>query len=404
MTRTDPIAGPIAGPMAGPIADPAADPRAAARAFAPELRQRAPEIERARRLPRDLSDRFAEAGFYRMYVPERFGGLEAAPAIAMEAVEILARADGACGWCVFIGATSGSVLASIPEASAREIFASPRTLLSGVFAPRGRAVAEEGGFRVEGQWPWGSGTQNADWVLAGCAVIRDGRPETLRNGTPRSRMMIVPASQVEFLDTWHVTGLAGTGSTDFAIRDVFVPESHAAGIGVDRALERPLYLFPQFGLLAMGIAAVALGLGRAAIDELVALAGGKTPEGSARSLAARPHAQTEVALAEAELRSARAWYYEAIEAAWEAATRAGRIEVEHRRDVRLATTHATRASAAAVDRMYTLAGGSSVYQRSPLQRIFRDVHVATQHMMVAAPTLELTGRLFLGLETDTSGL
>ncbi len=323
---------------------------------------------------------------------------------AMETVEILARADGASGWCVFIGATSGSVLASLPEASAREIFSTPHILLSGVFAPRGTAVAEDGGFRVDGQWPWGSGTQNADWVLAGCQVIRDGKPELLRNGTPRSRMLIVPASQVEFLDTWHVTGLAGTGSTDFALRHVFVPESRAVGLGIDRPLERPLYVFPQFGLLAMGIAAVALGLGRAAIDELVSLAGAKTPEASARSLAARSNVQIEVALAEAELRSARAWYYETIATAWESATRQGRIELEHRRDIRLATTHATSASARAVDRMYTVAGGTSVYQRSPLQRIFRDVHVATQHMMVAPPTLELTGRLFLGLETDTAML
>ncbi len=372
--------------------------------FGPELRERAPEIERARRLPRDLSDRFAAAGFYRMCVPSRDGGLECAPAETMETIETLARADGASAWCVFIGATSGSVLSLLSEPSARKIFATPTTLLSGVFAPRGTATAVDGGFRVEGQWAWGSGTQNADWILAGCQIVRDGKPELLHNGTPRSRMLIVPASQVEFLDTWYVSGLSGTGSTDFSIHDVFVPEARAAGLGIDRPLARPLYAFPQFGLLALGVGAVALGLARAAIDELVELAGGKTPAGSARPLAARPAAQTEVALAEVALRSARAYYYEAIGAAWEAATRDGEITVSHRRDIRLATTHATQASASAVDRMYTLAGGSSVYQRSPLQRIFRDVHVATQHMMVGTATLELAGRLLLGLETDTAML
>lgn len=375
-----------------------------ARGFEVELRRRAPEIEGERRLPRDLSDRFAAAGFYRMCVPSGLGGLECPPAETMETIETLARADGASAWCVFIGATSGSVLALLPNATARTIFAAPTTLLSGVFAPRGTATAVAGGFRVEGQWAWGSGTQNADWILAGCQVVRDGKPELLRNGTPRSRMMIVPAAQVEFLDTWYVSGLAGTGSTDFALHDVFVPESHAAGFGLDRPLARPLYAFPQFGLLALGVGAVALGLARAAIDELVDLAGAKTPSGSGRPLAARPAAQTEVSLAEVTLRSARAYYYEAIAAAWDAATTAGEITLTHRRDLRLATTHATQASASAVDRMYTLAGGSSVYQRSPLQRIFRDVHVATQHMMVAASTLELTGRLLLGLETDTTML
>lgn len=380
------------------------DIRDAARAFMPELRERAEEIEEARRLPRELSDRFAASGFYRMCVPNVYGGLELPPADTMETIEILARADGASAWCVFIGATSGSVLAMLPKASAREIFARPETLVSGVFAPRGQAVAVDGGFRVNGQWQWGSGTQNADWILAGCQVIRDGKPDLLSNGTPRSRMMLLPADQIEFLDTWYVSGLAGTGSTDFSIHDAFVPESHAIGIGVDGPLSRPLYAFPQFGLLSMGIAAVSLGLARAAIDELTEIAGAKTPSGSARPLAARPATQAEVSRAEATLRSARAFYYETIEAAWQAARRAGHIETEHRRDIRLATTFATHACAETVDRMYNLGGGTSVYRRSPLQRIFRDVHVATQHMMVSPATFELTGRLLLGIETDVAML
>jgi alkylation response protein AidB-like acyl-CoA dehydrogenase len=381
-----------------------ADVRAAARGFTSELIERAAEIEEARRLPKDLSDRFAASGFYRMCAPSVYGGLELPPAETMESIEILARADAASAWCVFIGGTSSSVLALLPEASAREVFAKPETLLSGVFAPRGKAIVVDGGFRVDGQWQWGSGTQNADWILAGCQVIRDGKPELLSNGTPRSRMMLVPAGQVEFKDTWYVSGLAGTGSTDFAIRDTFVPDSHAVGLGVDGPLPRPLYAFPQFGLLAMGIAAVSLGIARAAITELVEIAGGKTPSGSARPLAARSASQAEVARAEATLRSARAFYYETIEAAWEAAQESGRIETTHRRDIRLATTHATHASAEAVDRMYDLGGGTSVYRRSPLQRHFRDVHVATQHMMVAPATLELIGRLLLGVETDVAML
>ncbi len=375
-----------------------------ARGFEAELRERAAEIESARRLPRDLSDRFAQAGFYRMCVPSALGGLECAPATTMETIETLARADGASAWCVFIGATSGSVLSLLSEATGREIFAHPKTLLSGVFAPRGTAAAVDGGFRISGRWPWGSGTQNADWILAGCRIVREGAPAADASRGPETRLMVVPAAAVEFLDTWHVSGLSGTGSTDFEIHDLFVPASRAVAFGVDRPLARPLYAFPQFGLLALGIGAVALGLARAAIDALVALAGRKMPDGSGRPLAARSAAQSEVALAEATLRSARAFYREAIATAWEAATTRGEIDLTHRRDIRLATTHATQASAAVVGRMYALAGGSAVYQSSPLQRIFRDVHVATQHMMVSQSTFELTGRMLLGLETDTAML
>ena len=390
--------------MRTPATPPSVDTEGAARALAPVLAERADEIEAARRLPQDLAERFAREGFYRMCVPEVYGGLELPPAETMRTVEALAQADGSCAWCVFIGATSGAVLALLPPDSAREIFSRPEIRLGGVFAPRGKAVAKEGGFQVNGRWQWGSGTEICDWVMGGCQVIRDGETELLRNGTPRSRMMLAPASEIEFFDTWHVSGLCGTGSTDFAMNDLFVPESRAVGLGVDGPLERPLYAFPQFGLLAMGIAAVSLGLARPAIDALVEIAGGKTPAGSSRTLAARASTQSDVSRAEALWRSSRAFYYEAVEAAWESACARGSIDPEHRRDVRLATTHATRSCAAAVDLMYDLGGGTSVYRRSPLQRIFRDAHVATQHMMVAPATLELTGRLFLGLETDLAML
>ncbi|MEQ9528468.1 MAG: flavin-dependent monooxygenase, partial [Parvibaculaceae bacterium] len=145
-------------------------------------------------------------------------------------------------------------------------------------------------------------------------------------------------------------------------------------------------------------------LARGAIDTLVDLAGGKTPQGSSKPLALRAKAHLDVSQADALTRSARAFLMETIEAAWEAAVRDGEITVAHRRDIRLATTHAVQSAVRAVDLMYTLGGGSSVYRSSPLQRQFRDVHVATQHMMVSDATLELTGRLLLGVPTNTAML
>ncbi len=377
-------------------------PVLAAAKMADDLRAAADEFEAARRIPEEWSSRFAQAGFYRLCVPEVYGGLEAPPTESMNVIETLARADGSAAWVVFIGATSGSVLAYLPAESSREIFHNPEVMLAGVFAPRGVAIAVDGGFQVNGRWQWGSGTQNADWVMGGCQVVHDGVAETMPNGAPRSRMMLVPQDEIEFFDTWHASGLCGTGSTDFAINDRFVPESHAVGLAGGEPVQAPLYAFPQFGLLAMGIAAVTLGLARAAIDELVDLADSKTPSGSGRSLANRPSTQADVSSAEAMVRAARSFFYETVESGYETAKVEGHMPVERRREVRLSTTHAVRECAKAVDLMYHLAGGTSVYRRSPLQRIFRDVHVATQHMMVAPAILELTGRLFLGVETDTS--
>jgi alkylation response protein AidB-like acyl-CoA dehydrogenase len=380
------------------------DTIAAARALQPMLRERGDEIESGRRLPADISRRFAEEGFYALGVPEVYGGLERPPVVTAETIETIAQADASAAWCVFIGFTSGSALAMLEPDAAREIFATPETLICGVFAPRGVAEQEAGGFRVNGQWQWGSGTENADWILGGCRIMQGGEPVLDARGAPRAHMMLAPAAEVESLDTWHVSGLCGTGSTDFAMRDVFVPERHAVGFLMPKPLERPLYTFPQFGLLALGIAAVGLGLTRRAIDELVEVAGGKRPEGSQRTLASRPATQSDVAEAEGLLRSARAYYYEAIERAWQYACAEGRIEVEHRRDVRLATTHAVRSCVRAVDLVYHVGGGTSVYLKSPLQRAFRDIHVASQHMMVGQGTLELTGRLFLGLDTNVAML
>ena len=379
-------------------------PLRAARELGPELRRRAPEIEAERRLPADLAKRFAAEGFFRTCVPAVYGGLEWPPEETARLIEVLAEADGSCAWCVFIGATSGSALARLPESAAREVFANPETLVAGVFAPRGRADRVEQGFRATGQWAWGSGTQNADWILGGCRLFEGDEPLLQAGGAPRTHMLLVPASEVEFLDTWHSSGLCGTGSTDFVIRDAFVPEERVVGLAADAGVEGPLYAFPQFGLLGLGIAAVCLGLARAAIDDFVVLATEKQPAGSSRTLAERAAVQAELSRAEAERRSARAFFYETLAAAYAAACEDGRISVAMRRDVRLATTLAVGASARAVDRMYHLAGGTSVYRSSPLQRIFRDVHVATQHMMVSPATLELTGRLLLGLETNTAQL
>lgn len=386
------------------------DPVAAADRFAEEIARRAAEIEANRFLPQDIAARFAEAGLYRLCIPAEYGGLEAHPAVLVKTVERIARADGSAAWCVFIGATSGLLSGFLDPAEARRIFSDPRVITAGVFAPRGKAVrASEGGvagYRVSGRWQWGSGSRNASWISGGALIMgEDGKPEMAAEGIPQNRMMIFPAAHVHLHDTWDVSGLCGTGSTDFEVKDIFVPATRAVSLVSDKPLAaKPLYCFPTFGLLGIGIAAVSLGLARGAIDTLIELAGGKTPQGSSKPLALRTKAHLDISEAEAHTRSARAFLMEAIEAAWEAAVANGEITVAHRRDIRLATTHAVRASVRAVDLMYTLAGGSSVYRSSALQRQFRDVHVATQHMMVSDATYELTGRLLLGVPTNTAML
>ena len=363
--------------------------------------KRSAEFERARRLPADVSDAMAKAGIYRMFVPQSLGGSETSPLVSSQVFETLAQGDAACGWVAFIAATSGSSLARIETSAAKQMFASPQTMLAGVFAPNGKAVKSGEDYILNGQWQWGSGTQNADWVLAGSMVID---PEQPADAKPRAHMCLVPKDAIEFLDTWHSTGLRGTGSTDFKLTDHRVPSAHIVGLEVRKMPDTPLFQFPNFTLLALGIGAVSMGIARAALNEFVGLAQQKKRISSSSTIAERSHTQMQIATAEAKLRSARAFYYDSVEQAWERALAGNTVDVDQRRNLRLATTHAVMASAEVVDCAYNLAGGVSVYQSSNLQRHFRDIHVATQHIMVAPSTLETTGRLFLGLPTNTATL
>jgi len=229
------------------------------------------------------------------------------------------------------------------------------------------------------------------------------------NVSPRPDGLVAPfvlfdPADVELLDTWDVVGMRATGSTDYEVADAFVPEGRwAEPMTTPPLVDASLYRFPFLGALAVGVSAVALGLARRAFDELVELAGSKRPAQSNRTLAERAVVQVEVASAEAAFRSARAFVRERVEAA-EAAALEGPLDASHRRDIRLAATTSTLRAKEAVDLLYHAAGGSSVYRTSPLERVFRDVHVATQHGMVAPRTLEPLGRMALGLPTDTTML
>lgn len=387
------------------VSDAPTAPLAAVRALAPAIRGRAAEIEQGRRVPLDLIQGLAEAGAFRLCIPHAQGGIEADVQTLLDVIEEVARADGSAGWVVMIGATSGLVSGYLPSDVATEIFGDPQVVTGGVFAPRGQAVVVDGGYRATGRWAFGSGSEHCRWLLGGCVVIEDGKPKLIGRGVPDSRMMFFPASEVRIVDTWTVSGLRGTGSHDLEVADVFVPANRAVSLITDRPrTDGPLYRFPVFGLLALGIAAVATGIARTAIEELVKIAGGKMPTGSARKLGERGVIQMQVAQAEAALESSRAWLRAAVADAWEAAAIGQAIPVAQRTTLRLAATEATIRAAKAVDLMYEAGGGTSIYATSPLQRCFRDVHVATQHAMVAQSTYELTGRLLLGLDTDSAML
>lgn len=378
---------------------------ATARALGPSLAGRSAAIEAARTLPGDVVTDMRDTGLFRLGVPQELGGPELSPSEQVEVIEEVAYHDGAAGWCVMIAATTALLAAFLPDDHATAVYGSSEAITGGFAAPMGRARVTDGGLSVTGRWQWGSGIRHCTMIGGGCLVIGDdGKPAPRQDGLIAPFVFFDPAD-VTLHDTWHVSGLKGTGSTDYETAEAFVPEGRWAQIGAtERRRGGPLYRFSFYGMLAVGISAVALGLARRALTELVSLAADKRPQGSSRPLAERAPVQADVAQAEATIRSARAMVDVSIGEAWDALSKGLPLTDEHRRRLRLAATHATQESARAVDLMFTAGGGASVYETSPLQRVFRDVHVATQHAMVAPRTYELTGRMALGLDTNTAQL
>jgi alkylation response protein AidB-like acyl-CoA dehydrogenase len=372
-------------------------------AFARDWRDRLPEqsakIESERRLPREISEAFAQGGLFHALVPADYGGAEVHPGTIVEIIKQVAMGDGSAGWNVMIGATTGLLAASLPADFASEIYGdSPGVLSVGVTAPLGKAEKVDGGYNINGRWPFGSGSQNADWICGGCFIFEEGEQQTNSKGAPELHLMMFHKDQVEIEDTWHVSGLRGTGSNHFHVTNQFVPEGRSVILGGRPAIQRPLYQFPMLGLLALGVSSVSLGIGYKALAAFKELAGAKTPTGSNRTLINRSQIQSSVAQSVADLESSEAYMLDVIDKAYEIAAKGERLGTETKARLRLAAANTTHRAVAAVDRLYQAGGGSSIYEDNDLQRCFRDVHVTTQHIMVATPIFEVVGRVELGLD------
>jgi indole-3-acetate monooxygenase len=364
-------------------------------------RELAVETDRVRQLPEELVVPLRDSGLLRAGAPVEVDGLELAPAAALRCAEEVARGDASAGWCVSIAITSSLLAAYLPPEAREELFGGGQGIAAGVWAPRGKARPVDGGVVVSGQWAFCSGITHADLLFAGCFVENAASPSSER---PVPSIIALPKEDLEVLDSWHTLGLRGTGSHDAVAQEVVVPGARVFSLFDGPVLNRSLYRFPIFGFFALSIAAAALGNARAAIDALVELAAGKVGLGSSRTLAERSGTQAAVAAAEASLSAARALYYATIDAAWRAAQLDQPVPVALRNDLRLAATHAVRTSAEVARAMYDLAGGSAIYDHSPLQRHFRDAHTATAHFQVNEASRELPGRILLGQPADASML
>ncbi|MGY9073953.1 MAG: acyl-CoA dehydrogenase family protein [Acidimicrobiales bacterium] len=380
-----------------------------ARGLIGQLAERSTEIDELRYLPQDIADQMADFGFYRLCTPAELGGLDASPSALTEVCETLALGSGSAGWCAFIGSTSQYMFAALDPAQLAIMLANPNVITSGVFAYTGtaRATTLEGvaGYEVNGAWEWGSGCHNAAWISGGVIIVDDtGTPVPDANGRPTEARAFFRPEELLIEDNWHTSGLRGSGSSSYSAQETFLPAQRVTGpLDASPYAALPIYRFPRFGLLSIPMAGIALGMARASIDEVLSVASAKTPAGARRTLANRNGLQRDLAVADTKLLAARALLYQTINEGWDVA-QTGPTTLDIRRRMRSATVHAVNVGVEVIDRMYTLVGGSSVFESSCLQQHFRDIHVVSQHMMVGDAVMELSGRAMLELDDQALGL
>ena len=385
-----------------------ASPLERARKVAPLIEGRAAQAEAERTLPAETVKGLAEAGLFRFCLPEELGGEGVDFRGAIEVWEEVSRADGSAGWTLMAnGSGAAAAAAFLSDEAVEAIFAGgPKATVGGQFAPRGQGAAEDGGFRVTGSYSFGSGTAHSAYVSAGFIAMDDGVPRMGEHGLPDMRVGFVPREQLEFTDGWHVTGLRGTGSYDYEVRDVLVPDGFSFRLfgkeprrGGDTF--QAIFRLGMMPFTAAGHAAWALGIGRRALDEIQRLAQSTQRMGDPTTLAGRLTFQKGYVEAEAKLRAARLLVLDAFASLLEASRRGEVPSASDRALARAAANLATQAAIDAADFAHARAGTQAIRDGSVLERVFRDAHTGSQHAFIGEKVWTDAADILLGNVPDS---
>lgn len=359
--------------------------------------------ERMRRVPPHIVDALAGAGLLQMYLPRSMGGPEVPYLTAFQAIEEISRADGSMGWCATIATNVSLVMGWLPVEVGRSLCGHPANFrAAGSIRPQGRAHMVDGGYRVEGRWNFASGIDHANCLYCTCLVMEGGKLQQTAQGTPRIRAAWLAPHQATIVDTWDTVGMRGTGSQDFVVENVFVPMEHTCFVGDPACEAGPLYDSRRI-MVTLNVTTVAnsFGIARAAIDALISLSDSGSPI-SDTPLRDRPLVQSKLGEAEAILKSARAFAIDSFGSLWNVIGSDG--DLTHPiMQARLAIVHGMRESARAVDIVFHAAGTHAIHKRNPIERYFRDIHVAVQHNAGFLSQYEAAGKVMMGVRPTDIG-
>jgi indole-3-acetate monooxygenase len=377
--------------------------------LAPALKAAAAEIDERRELPAGIVDQLVAGGFFRMLLPRSLGGAELLPAEYVPIIEAIAEIDASTAWCLNQNSGCSMTAAYFSAEVAEEIFGGPRGVLAWGPGP-GEARVADGGYKVTAQWSFASGSHHASWLGCHVPVVEaNGKPRLEPDGTPAALTAVFPKSETKFTDIWHTIGLRGTGSDQYAVKDLFVPAAHTLPSinrnSPDKRREPGLlYCFSSLSLYAAGFAGVALGCARATLTSFIELARDKIPRGARVTMRNNNVIQREVAQAEARLSSAYGYLIQGLEDITEAVRARGHITLDERMRIRLASTFCIHTALEVTDILYQAAGATAIFNENPFERPWRDVHSVSQQLQGRQVHFETVGQHMMGLESDTSWL
>jgi indole-3-acetate monooxygenase len=370
--------------------------------LAPIIEAEKGAFDRNRQLSPHVVSAMHEIGLFYLWLPCELGGPALNLGDTARVLEAVAQIDGSPAWCACIATTYSRLGAFLPHHVASKIFVEDRAIVAGTFAG-GRADVATGGYRLTGRMPYSSGIRHSAWAVGGGPVFKDGIPRLMANGAQETRTMVYPSSQIEVLDTWDVGGLRGTGSHDYVVSDLFVPDEQTVLMhGESTGCAGGLYRIPPYSAYPVPVAAVPLGIARSALNLFYNLAATKIPRSGVQAVREDASVQVAIGRAEGALRSARAFLFEMTEELDNASEAGEEMSVSQRMMLRLACAQVASAAKETVQIVYDAAGGSSVYEANGIQRCFRDLYAATQHLQVQTVNFKWAGQVAMGLEPSTS--
>ena len=354
--------------------------------------------DRERRLPQHLAETLRAAGAFRVNTPHERGGLELTLVQALDLYEAFGRVDGPVAWNIWNG-NIGFCAAMLSEEASDRMWSNGDPIIANSARPAGSGTAVNGGFVLSGRWDIVSAIDIADWVAL-FGIVFDGERPRLTPQGPDIRVFFVPISDVQIVDTWHTTGMRGSGSKTVVVDAAFVPEDFAVSPFASARIDRPLFRVPAFTIASIGSAPIVVGIAQAALDEIVRLAPTKGAE-TGQPLAHRSHIQNQVGSAQMALDAARLLLRDAA-ADIDSAAAAGLPVTELlRARLRAAMSHAASVCRDVLNACQLMASSSAIYVTNPIERLVRDGMVALQHMILAPGHVEILGRLTLGLDAGT---